>query len=78
MRSQFKGDDDLRQDSVMEQVFSLVNTLLQRDEAIAKRELRFKTYIVLPLANSTGIIEFVADSMGIGDWLSDAHKRYVL
>ncbi|KAJ9091685.1 hypothetical protein QFC19_008976 [Naganishia cerealis] len=72
----FKNDDDLRQDSVMEQVFSLVNTLLLRDEATAKRELRFKTYTVLPLANSTGIIEFVPDSIGIGDWLGDAHKRY--
>lgn len=61
----------------MEQVFGLVNTLLQRDEATAKRELRFKTYIVLPLANSTGIIEFVPDSIGIGDWLGEAHKRQV-
>jgi phosphatidylinositol kinase/protein kinase (PI-3 family) len=60
----------------MEQVFSLVNTLLLRDEATAKRELRFQTYTVLPLYNSTGIIEFVPDSMGIGDWLGDAHKRY--
>ncbi|KAI5453722.1 Serine/threonine-protein kinase tel1, variant 2 [Naganishia albida] len=75
-RQLFKGDDDLRQDSVMEQVFTLVNTLLQRDEAIAKRELRFKTYIVLPLANSTGIIEFVLDSIGIGEWLSGAHRRF--
>lgn len=60
----------------MEQVFTLVNTLLQRDEATAKRELRFKTYIVLPLANETGIIEFVPNSIGIGDWLNDAHARY--
>lgn len=60
----------------MEQVFSLVNTLLLRDEATAKRELRFQTYTVLPLYNSTGIIEFVPDSIGIGDWLGEAHKRF--
>ncbi|GHJ83815.1 hypothetical protein NliqN6_0217 [Naganishia liquefaciens] len=72
----FKGHDDLRQDSVMEQVFTLVNTLLQRDEATASRELRFKTYIVLPLATETGIIEFVPDSIGVGEWLNPAHTRY--
>ncbi|KAJ9091940.1 hypothetical protein QFC20_007506 [Naganishia adeliensis] len=56
-RQLFKRNDDLRQDSVIEQFFSLANTLLQRDEATAKRELRVKTYVVLPLDRSTGIID---------------------
>ncbi|KAL7420991.1 Serine/threonine-protein kinase tel1 [Cryptotrichosporon argae] len=72
----FKGNDEVRQDAVMEQVFEMTNGLLRRDRKTATRNLRFRTYNVIPLANKTGIIEFVGGTMAIGDWLKDAHTRY--
>ena len=74
-RELFKGEDELRQDAVMEQVFEMSNALLRRDRKTRERDLRFRTYVVIPLANKTGIMEFVGDSQAIGDWLKPAHKR---
>jgi ataxia telangiectasia mutated family protein len=57
----------------MEQVFSVINQQLGKDEVASQRRLRFRTYNVLPLANSNGIIEFVPHTMAVGDWLVPAH-----
>ena len=40
------GNDDLRQDAVMQQFFSLVNYILQADSKTRKRQLRIRTYKV--------------------------------
>jgi ataxia telangiectasia mutated family protein len=70
-----KGDDDTRQDAVMEQVFDMTNNLLRRDRKTKARDLKFRTYVVVPLANKSGIIQFVEDTMPIGDWLKNAHIK---
>ncbi|SGZ26417.1 BQ5605_C024g09910 [Microbotryum silenes-dioicae] len=57
-----KGNDDIRQDAVMEQVFALCNNILKRDEATRRRKLLIRTYKVVPLQNATGLIEFVANT----------------
>ncbi|KLT40283.1 hypothetical protein CC85DRAFT_157894 [Cutaneotrichosporon oleaginosum] len=72
----FKGEDDVRQDAVMEQVFEMTNRLLQRDRRASARSLTFRTYNVVNLANRSGIIQFVGNTTAIGDWLKDAHQRY--
>ena len=41
-----QGRDDLRQDAIMQQVFSLVNRLLSRDPAASSRQLHIRTYKV--------------------------------
>ncbi|KAK4687247.1 serine-protein kinase ATM, partial [Tremellales sp. Uapishka_1] len=71
----FKGEDEVRQDAVMEQVFAMTNDLLMRDRKASARELRFRTYVVVPLAQKSGIIEFVTNTLPIGDYLKAAHKR---
>jgi len=43
------GNDDLRQDAVMQQFFKLVNYVLQADAATRKRQLGIRTYKVLRL-----------------------------
>ena len=45
-RQLLKGRDDLRQDAVMQQVFSLVNQLLIKNPSTAKRKLSIRTYKV--------------------------------
>ncbi|KAG9085434.1 Serine/threonine-protein kinase tel1 [Ceratobasidium sp. UAMH 11750] len=71
-----EGEDDLRQDAVMEQVFELVNILLQRDRASKKRNLSVRTYKVIPLASQAGMLEFVTNTMPLGGWLLNAHKKF--
>ena len=73
----YKGEDELRQDAVMEQVFEMSNKLLKRDRKTKSRDLRFRTYGVIPLARKTGIMEFVGNSQAIGDWLKPAHTKWV-
>ena len=73
-RIQFKGGDDTRQDAVMEQVFSLVNDLLSSDDRTSKRSLRIRTYKVLPLTGSTGLMEH-AGAVQLSDLTSELLKR---
>ena len=61
----------------MEQVFEMTNKTLARDRKTKERNLKYRTYLVIPLAERTGILEFVAGGLSIGDWLRPAHDRYV-
>ncbi|KAG5638353.1 hypothetical protein H0H81_000486 [Sphagnurus paluster] len=71
-----EGDDDLRQDAVMEQVFDLVNGILRRDRDTRRRQLNVRDYKVIPLAPQAGIIEFVGNTIPLSRWLPSAHRRY--
>jgi len=77
-----KGKDDLRQDAVMEQVFGLMNNLLEQNEETRKRSLKIRTYKVVPLSQRSGILEWCVNTQPIAMYLvgSDnrggAHKKY--
>ncbi|CAH9111684.1 unnamed protein product [Cuscuta epithymum] len=76
------GNDDLRQDAVMEQFFGLVNTFLQNHRDTWKRRLRIHTYKVVPFTPSAGVLEWVNGTVPLGEYLigstrdGGAHKRY--
>lgn len=70
------GNDDLRQDAIMEQVFASVSSMLRNHPATRKRNLHIRTYTVLPLSSTSGIIEFVPNSIPLQEWLAEAHKNY--
>lgn len=59
----------------MEQVFQLVNQLLAQNTQTGKRHLKLRTYRVIPLQPLAGLLEWVPDSIPIGDYLSAAHER---
>jgi len=44
-----QGKDDLRQDAVMQQVFSMVNSLLAKNAETRRRNLSVRTYKVIHL-----------------------------
>lgn len=54
----------------MEQVFSLVNILLEQDSDTRRRNLRMRTYQIIPLRAKTGLMEFVTDSRSIQEVLT--------
>ncbi|XP_047054644.1 serine/threonine-protein kinase ATM isoform X1 [Lolium rigidum] len=76
------GNDDLRQDAVMEQFFSLVNMFLQNHRDTSERRLRIRTYKVVPFTPSAGVVEWVNGTVPLGDYLlgstrtGGAHGRY--
>ncbi|KAI9167447.1 Serine/threonine-protein kinase TEL1 [Paramyrothecium foliicola] len=70
------GHDDLRQDAIMEQVFAAVSSLLKLHRATQQRSLGIRTYKVLPLTATSGLIEFVPDTIPLHEFLMPAHERY--
>ncbi len=67
------GNDDLRQDAIMEQVFEQVSELLKTNKSTRQRNLSIRTYGVLPLTNTAGVIEFVQNTIPLHDYLMPAH-----
>ena len=70
------GNDDLRQDAIMEQVFGAVSSLLRTQRATRQRDLQIRTYKVLPLTATAGVIEFVPNTIPLHDYLLPAHQRH--
>lgn len=76
------SSDDIRQDAVMQQVFSSMNVFLRNEnkEALSGRELRLITYRCVPLSPATGVLEWVENTIPIGTYLTTsatgAHDRY--
>ena len=78
-RQLVKGNDDVRQDAVMQQVFDAVNNLLERKRR--PHGLRVRTYAIVPLAPQAGVIEWVEHTLPFGMYLvprngPGAHERY--
>ncbi|KAF8249612.1 hypothetical protein K440DRAFT_542932 [Wilcoxina mikolae CBS 423.85] len=70
------GTDDMRQDAIMEQVFEQVSVLLRRGRITRQRNLKIRTYKVVPLSSNSGIIEFVPNTIPLGEFLLPAHAKY--
>ncbi|KAG2457109.1 ATM kinase, partial [Polypterus senegalus] len=75
-----QGQDDLRQDAVMQQVFQMCNMLLLRNTETRKRKLTIRRYKVVPFSQRSGVLEWCTGTVPIGEYLIDpskgAHKRY--
>lgn len=70
------GTDDLRQDSIMEQVFDKVQNIFTRDKECSKRGLAIRTYNAVPLGPRSGVIEFVPNSTSFLDAILPYHAKY--
>lgn len=57
----------------MEQVFDQVSSLLKHHAETRQRNLSIRTYKVLPLTYTAGIIEFVTDTIPLNNYLLPAH-----
>ncbi|EPZ30917.1 Phosphatidylinositol 3-/4-kinase, catalytic domain-containing protein [Rozella allomycis CSF55] len=66
-----KGNDDLRQDAVMEQVFRLVNILLKRNA-----NLSIRTYKIIPLTVQCGVIEFLQNAKCVWRTMAEMHSQF--
>ncbi|KAG6455766.1 serine-protein kinase ATM [Manduca sexta] len=76
-----KGEDDMRQDAVMQQVFNIVNTLLEKDPITSRNKLLIRTYKVVPMSRQSGVLEWCVGTLPLGAYLvgagkAGAHARY--
>lgn len=71
-----KGQDDPRQDALMQQVFSVLNILLGSDKNTASRKLSVRTYKVVPLTQKSGVIEWCNNTEPLGQYLQKAHAKH--
>ncbi|XP_055323121.1 serine/threonine-protein kinase ATM isoform X2 [Sitodiplosis mosellana] len=77
-----KGTDDLRQDAVMQQVFTIMNDMLSQSRVTKKDRLHVRTYIIVPLSQRSGILEWCENTMPLTDYLvgsssrKGAHERF--
>ena len=60
----------------MEQVFEQVSNLLKVQRDTRQRNLRIRTYKVLPLTATAGVIEFVQNTVPLNDYLIPAHQKH--
>ncbi|KAG2382353.1 hypothetical protein C9374_005555 [Naegleria lovaniensis] len=67
-----KGNEDLRQDERVMQLFGLVNALLKKDLETSDRDFRIKRYSVIPLSSNAGLIGWVDNC----DTLHSLIKQY--
>jgi serine-protein kinase ATM len=61
--------DDLRQDAVMQQAFSLINLLLSLNTQARDRSLKMRTYRVVPLTPAAGVLEWVQGTSPLFEYL---------
>ncbi|KAG5487915.1 hypothetical protein LSCM1_08230 [Leishmania martiniquensis] len=84
VRQLLKAGDDMRQDALIEQVFATANRLFRRRSAT--RPLRIRTFAIVPLAPTAGILQWVEHTTPLGEYLTGhytgreelpgAHERY--
>lgn len=71
------GNDDLRQDAVMQQFFGLVNTLLSNSPASAQRQLSLRTYRSGGLAFRNGSLQLLYGSASTRAGLDINHRIFL-
>lgn len=76
-----KPEDDLRKDSRLMELNSIINKLFRKDPETRKRGLRIKilitdidTYAVIPLNEKCGLIEWVPNTVGFRTLLTRAYQ----
>lgn len=71
-----KPKDDLRKDCRLMEFNSFVNRCLLHDPESRKRDLRIKTYTVIPLNEECGLLEWVSNLIGFRHILHKLFKDY--
>ncbi|XP_046740371.1 DNA-dependent protein kinase catalytic subunit-like [Diprion similis] len=62
-----KFGEDLRTDERIEQLFMLMNKILQTDTACRQRQLSIKTYLPFPLTGLLGLIQWVKTTSSLNE-----------
>lgn len=66
-----KGGEDLRLDQRIEQLFEVMNNVLNRDASCSQRKLAVPTYSVIPVSKRCGLLQFVDNTCILEDIIKD-------
>ncbi|CAM6110405.1 unnamed protein product [Calypogeia fissa] len=66
-----KGGEDIRLDQRIEQLFEVMNSILARNPASSHRGLSIRTYAVVPVSKSCGLLQFVENTCVLEDVVKD-------
>ncbi|KAI9332338.1 hypothetical protein BDR26DRAFT_645605 [Obelidium mucronatum] len=69
-----KPKDDLRKDARLMEFNGLINKLLKKDAEARRRNLRVRTYAVVPLNEECGIIEWVENTCGFRNIITKSYR----
>ncbi|XP_011310406.1 serine-protein kinase ATM [Fopius arisanus] len=88
-----KVDADIKNDSIMQQVFTVMNSLFQSSKETKRRKLRIRTYKVVSLSQQSGILQWCDNTIPmssvlvgsgglhgkyhVGDWKPDKCRKLV-
>ena len=67
-----KGGEDIRADQRVEQLFNVINAVLAADRGCRGRDLRIRTYAVVPITPHIGLIEWVDNTAPLKALIEDA------
>eukprot|EP00804_Cyclotella_cryptica_P000562 CCRYP_009970-RE/>CCRYP_009970-RE protein AED:0.07 eAED:0.07 QI:22/1/1/1/1/0.88/9/1092/3640 len=70
-----KGEDDMRQDAIMQQVFGTMNNLLKREDVRGAESFHIITYGITPLSPTAGVLEWVNDTDSFGTFMTGSSKN---
>ena len=68
------GNDDLRQDAVMQQFFRMLNAFLLEAQSTASRMLSIRTYNALPFSPASGLLEWVDNTEPFQSFVINGNK----
>eukprot|EP00834_Sanchytrium_tribonematis_P002025 NODE_56_length_28873_cov_1.243101.p1 type:complete len:1847 gc:universal NODE_56_length_28873_cov_1.243101:8720-3180(-) len=66
-----KGNDDLKQDVLIQENFKNLNHILQK-----QNQVKIRTYMVIPLNKNTGCIEWLENTVPVGSWYHSSVSKY--
>ncbi|EEB05355.1 ATR checkpoint kinase Rad3 [Schizosaccharomyces japonicus yFS275] len=70
-----KPKDDLRKDARLMELNNVINKILRKDQAASRRKLNIRTYVVIPLNEECGFIEWVNNTRPFRDILLKIYKQ---
>lgn len=71
-----KPSDDLRKDSRMQEFCAMVSALFKKDVQARRRQLRVRTYAVVPLNDECGLIEWVENTNVYRAIVTELYRRH--
>ena len=60
-----KGCEDLRLDQRIQEVFKVMNEILTKNSNCTKKKLKLNTFVVVPITQKLGIIEWISDTQSL-------------
>ncbi|EDR25401.1 hypothetical protein EDI_002650 [Entamoeba dispar SAW760] len=73
-----KGNDDIRKDSFVQELFGAINHLFETSHYTQKYNLKIQTYTALPMSEDTGLIEWATNTVPMKSLFFDSRTKDIV